>query len=271
MEGINAGATITFDKLQKSYVPIDRFIGCIGVGRVSISELDPAISFCDVLVYGFAGIDKNTNKLVPLHESIDNTLYSQVTNLKTKYPRLKVLLGVGGNADPERDIYLQLLENRAAFPIFINSAYTLIKAHNFDGLDLAWQFKPNKPKRIRSAVGGFWYGAKKVFGLAGKPLDENAEAHKNGFKELVRSLKDAIRPDNYMLTLTVLPNVNTTLFYDVQHLIPNVDHVTLAAYDYQTWERNPEEADYPAPIYSLHERATESNVDFQVSAVVASL
>lgn len=72
----------------------------------------------------------------------------------------------------------------------------------------------------------------------GKPLDENAEIHKNGFKNLVRAVKDAIRPDNYLLSVTVLPNVNTTLFYDVQAIMPHVDYVTLAAYDFQTWERN---------------------------------
>lgn len=240
----------------------------IGLGKVSVSELEPAISFCDILVYGYAGIDKNTNKLISLNEKIDldngQGLYRQITSLKTKYPKLKVLLGVGGNADPEQDIYVQLLENRAAFPIFINSAYTLVKTYNFDGLDLAWQFKPNKPKRIRSKVGGFWYSAKKAIGLAGMPLDENADVHKAAFAELVRNVKDAIRPDNYVLALTVLPNVNTTLFYDVQHLIPNVDHVTLAAYDYQTFERNPYEADFPAPTYALHDRVPSNNVDFQV-------
>lgn len=62
--------------------------------------------------------------------------------------------------------------------------------------------------------------------------------HKNGFKNLVRAVKDAIRPENYLLSVTVLPNVNTTIFFDVQGIIPHVDYVTLAAYDFQTWERN---------------------------------
>lgn len=81
----------------------------------------------------------------------------------------------------------------------------------------------------------------------------------------MRQIKDAIRPDNYILSLTVLPNVNTTVHYDVAALVPNVDFITLAAYDYQTWERNPFEADYPAPIYGLHDRIPESNIDYQVN------
>lgn len=240
-----------------------------GLGKVTIPELEPAVSFCDVLIYGWAGIDPNTNKLRSLNEKLDldegQGLYRQVTNLKNKYPKLKVLLGVGGNADPNNDIYLQLLENPQAFAIFINSAYTLIKTYRFDGLDLAWQFKTNKPKRIRSGIGSFWYSTKKTLGLAGKPLDANADVHRNAFKDLVRQIKDAIRPDNYVLSLTVLPNQNTTVHYDIAHLVPNVDFVTLAAYDYQTWDRNPYEADYPAPIYGLHDRIPESNIDFQVN------
>lgn len=110
-----------------------------------------------MLIYGWAGIDGNTNKIQSLNPSLDldegQSLYRQVTNLKNKYPKLKVLLGVGGNADPNRDIYMQLLENPQAYSIFINSAYTLVKTYRFDGLDLAWQFKPNKPQRIRSKLG----------------------------------------------------------------------------------------------------------------------
>lgn len=131
----------------------------LGLGKVTINELDPALSFCDILIYGYAGIDATTNKVKSLNAKLDldegQALYRQVTNIKNKYPKLKVLLGVGGNADPNHEIYMQLLENPSAFSIFINSAYTLIKTYRFDGLDLAWQFKTNKPKRIRSGIGTF--------------------------------------------------------------------------------------------------------------------
>lgn len=68
-----------------------------------------------------------------------------------------------------------------------------------------------------------------------------------------------------MLSLTVLPNVNTSVHYDVASLMTYVDFVTLAAYDFQTWDRNPFEADYPAPTYAAYERIPESNIDYQVN------
>lgn len=122
-----------------------------------MADIEPAVSFCDVLIYGWAGIDPYTNKVRSLKDSqdLDNGqgLYRQITNLKNKYPKLKVLLGVGGNADPNNDIYMTLLENTPNFATFVNSLYSLVKTYHFDGVDLAWQFKPNKPQRIRSRLG----------------------------------------------------------------------------------------------------------------------
>lgn len=109
----------------------------------------------------------------------------------------------------------------------------------------------NELKKICIFTGSFWYNAKKAVGLAGKPLDVNSDIHRTGFVNLVRQLKDAIRPDNYMLAVTLLPNVNTTVHMDVAGLMPMLDFVTLAAYDYQTWDRNPYEADYPGKSSEL--------------------
>lgn len=138
------------------------FMPHLGLGKVTVDELESGVPFCDILVYGWAGIDVTTNKVKSLNEAVDTDhgqgLYRKVTSLKAKHPKLKVLLGIGGDADANRDIYLQLLENPQAFAIFINSAYTLIKQYHFDGLDLAWQFKQNKPKRIRSGIGNIhWH------------------------------------------------------------------------------------------------------------------
>lgn len=68
-------------------------------------DLDPALSFCTHLVYGYAGIQPDTYKMVPLNENLDvdrsHANYRAITNFKTKYPALKVLLSVGGDADTE--------------------------------------------------------------------------------------------------------------------------------------------------------------------------
>lgn len=55
------------------------------------------------------------------------------------------------------------------------------------------------------------------------------------------------------------------VFIDIPEVVPHYDFVQLATYDFQTPDRNPYEADFPAPIYELNERNPESNVNFQVN------
>jgi len=63
--------------------------------------LDPALQFCTHLIYGYAGIKEENFNIIPLDESLDinKQNYKQVTDLKRRFPGLRVLLSVGGNRD----------------------------------------------------------------------------------------------------------------------------------------------------------------------------
>uniref|UniRef100_A0A1A9UHF6 GH18 domain-containing protein n=1 Tax=Glossina austeni TaxID=7395 RepID=A0A1A9UHF6_GLOAU len=246
-----------------------------GLGKMVIDDLEPALQFCTYLVYGYAGIERDSYKAVSMNQNLDldlgKGLYRSVTRLKRKYPHLKVLLSVGGDKDIEtgedaKDLpnkYLELLENPTGRMRFINTAYALVKTYGFDGLDVAWQFNKNKPKKVHSGLGSLWKGFKKTF-TGDHIVDENAETHKEQYTALMRELKNEFRPENLLLSATVLPNVNSSLFYDVPSVMNYVDFVNLAAFDFYTPERNPELADLPAPLYPLPERNPEFSVDSQV-------
>ncbi|XP_062139205.1 chitinase-like protein Idgf4 [Drosophila sulfurigaster albostrigata] len=241
-----------------------------GLSKLSLNDLEPALQFCTHLIYGFAGINPSSNKLVSNNEKLDldigSGLFRSVTGLKKKYPALKVLLGVGFDKDgveEENTKYLTLLESSNARIPFINSAHSLVKTYGFDGLDLGWQFPKNKPKKVHSGIGSFWKGFKKIF-TGDHIVDEKAEEHKEEFTALVRELRNAFRPDGYLLGVSVLPNVNSSLFYDIPALINNLDFVNLHAYDFHTPLRNPEVADFPNPIYEANERNPEFNINYQV-------
>lgn len=45
------------------------------------------------------------------------------------------------------------VESPEARTSFINSAVVILKNYGFDGLDLAWEWPKNKPKKIRGALG----------------------------------------------------------------------------------------------------------------------
>ncbi|KAM8713578.1 hypothetical protein ACLKA7_013837 [Drosophila subpalustris] len=246
-----------------------------GLGKLVIDELEPALQFCDYLVYGYAGLERSSHKAVSLNEQLDldlgKGLYRTVTRLKRKYPNLRVLLSVGGDKDIEKsedakdlpNKYLELLENPTGRTRFVNTVYSLVKTYGFDGLDVAWQFPKNKPKKVHSGLGSLWKGFKKVFS-GDSIVDENSEQHKEQFTALLRDVKNAFRPDNLILSTTVLPNVNSSLFFDVPAVINYLDFVNIAAFDFSTPQRNPELADYAAPIYELSERNPQFNVDAQV-------
>nr|QFZ95574.1 imaginal disc growth factor [Oligotricha striata] len=233
------------------------------------SDLDPALSFCTHLVYGYAGVTADSHKLTSLNTNLDldqgHANYRIITQLKRKFPALKVLLSVGGDSDTDdKEKYLTLVETPEARTAFINSAVVILKNYGFDGLDLAWEFPKNKPKKIRGTFGSIWHGFKKVFS-GDSILDEKAEEHKAGFAKLVQETKNALRPDNLLLSVSVLPNVNSSLFFDTHAIMNSVDYVVLDGFDYLTPERNPKEADYTGPLYELLERNPEYNVNSLVS------
>lgn len=240
--------------------------------KLTVADVEPALSLCTHLVYGFAGINRTNNKLQSLNIGLDydngKGHYRTITRLRRKFPGLKMILSVGGGVDNDRDEehnkYLTLLESSDARKSFISSAYSLIKTYDFDGIDLAWQFPANRPKVISGTFGSLWSDLKNTVGIGNKPIDEKADEHRKGFTALVEEFKNVLQRDGYLVALTILPNVNSTIFYDVPAIIDDLDYVVLPSFDFQTPARNPEEADYFAPLHESNERIKENNVNSQV-------
>ncbi|XP_070850813.1 chitinase-like protein Idgf1 [Drosophila suzukii] len=241
-----------------------------GLARLHTSDLELAMQFCSHLVYGYAGLKAGTHELFSLNVDLDMFYYKDITALRQKFPQLKILLSVGGDHDVDLahpNKYIELLEaNRTAQQNFIDSSMILLKRNGFDGLDLAFQLPRNKPRKVHGSIGTYWKSFKKLF-TGDFIVDPQAEEHKSQFTDLVGNLKTAFRSASLMLTLTVLPNVNSTWYFDVPKLHPQFDYINLAAFDFLTPLRNPEEADYTAPIFFLDEqnRLPHLNVEFQVN------
>ncbi|XP_058794743.1 chitinase-like protein Idgf4 [Phymastichus coffea] len=239
-----------------------------GPGKFNVDDLRPALSLCTHLIYGFAGINAANFEVIPLNPSLDTGagygFYRLVTQLKRQFPDLKVYLGIGGNADPYEDThkYLLVTETSEARSKFINSVIRLLYDYEFDGVDLAWQFPEVRVKKQRGTFGSFWHGVKKVFG-AGKFKDEKEDDHRNGFTNIVRDLKAQLRTKNKALSLTVLPHVNASTYYDARTIIPHLEAIHILAFDQSTPERNPKKADYPAPVYESYGREQSDNIDTQ--------
>ncbi|XP_017464943.1 PREDICTED: chitinase-like protein Idgf1 [Rhagoletis zephyria] len=240
-----------------------------GFAKLLPSDLELGLNFCSHLIYGYAGLKPQTFEVFSLNVDLDMFHYHEIVLLKAKYPKMKVFLSVGGDRDVDEANplkYIGLLESgRADQQNFIDSAISLLKRNGFDGLDLAFQLPRNKPRKVHGSVGSVWKQFKKIF-TGDYVVDPLASEHKEQYTEFTQNLRTALQRSNLSLSMTVLPNVNSTWYFDVPKIKNNFEFINLLAFDFLTPERNPEEADYTAPIYPPVEqnRLPHYNIEFQV-------
>ncbi|XP_030384793.1 chitinase-like protein Idgf1 [Scaptodrosophila lebanonensis] len=241
-----------------------------GLAKLRTEDLELALRFCTHLVYGYAGLKASTMEVFSLNVDLDMFHYNNITMLRTKYPHLKILLSVGGDRDVDEAHplkYLELLEaNTTIQQNFIDSSMVLLRRNGFDGLDLAFQLPRNKPRKVHGTIGSYWKKFKKLF-TGDFIVDPQAEQHKEQYASLVQNIKRAYWSANLIMTMTVLPNVNSTWYFDVPKLHQHFEFINVAAFDFLTPIRNPEEADFTAPIFFLDEqnRLPHYNVEFQLN------
>uniref|UniRef100_A0A1I8M6Y6 GH18 domain-containing protein n=1 Tax=Musca domestica TaxID=7370 RepID=A0A1I8M6Y6_MUSDO len=245
----------------------------IGAANFTSKDLEISLQLCTHVVYGYAAIRRSTYEIVP-GDKRQLPLFQQVNVLKKRYPNVKFLLSMGGNADKRNPHkYMELLENnRDQKRGFINSVLGFLRNYQFDGLDLAYQLPEEKPILDESLL-------KRVFSAAKEKVSSNLDKNKvptkvvsvaerrMQFTQLIGDLKQAMRGSNLLLSLTVLPNVNSSLYFNVPVIMGNLDFVTLATFDYSTPQRTPKQADYLAPLQALPPnklRNPQANVDAQI-------
>ncbi len=65
--------------------------------------------------------------------------FQKATQLKYAYPKLKVTLAIGGWNDGSKK-YSTMAADPQKRQIFVESAVNFLQEHNFDGLDLDWEY-----------------------------------------------------------------------------------------------------------------------------------
>jgi len=174
-------------------------------------------SLCTHLIYSFAGLDGSKNIIKSLDTWMDLEKdyglagFKKATDLKKKWPHLKVMIAIGGWNEGSVK-YSKMAKDPKSRSTFVNSTLDFLKKHKFDGLDLDWEY-PSK--------------------RGGAPED------KKNFVLLTKDLKEAFLPHKYLLTAAIGAGKATIdISYDVASMYKYLDLVNVMAYDlHGKWDK----------------------------------
>ena len=193
-------------------------------------------------MYGFAVLDPNTHT-IRAHDSwadFDNNFYKQVTAFKSA--NKKVLLALGGWNDSKGKKYSELVSSPSSRAKFVANAVDFLTEHNFDGLDLDWEYPV------------CW----QVDCSAGPATD------KANFAAWVRELSTALSPKGLLLTAAVSPsNKVMDAGYDIPALDRYLDYISVMTYDYHgQWDK---QTGHVAPMF---QHVEDENIYFNTNYTV---
>ena len=116
-----------------------------GDGKFEVANIDPNI--CTHIIYAFAGLNAETNKIMSLDTwndlpgNLDS--FGKFTRLAKSHSNLKALLAIGGWNEGSIK-YSNMVSSYSARATFIQSAVSFVREHDFDGLDLDWEYPANR-------------------------------------------------------------------------------------------------------------------------------
>ncbi|NP_001106087.1 oviduct-specific glycoprotein precursor [Papio anubis] len=198
-----------------------------GPASILPHDLDPFL--CTHLIFAFASM--NNNQIVAKDLQDEKILYPEFNKLKERNRELKTLLSIGGwNFGTSR--FTTMLSTFANREKFIASVISLLRTHDFDGLDLFFLYP----------------------GLRGSPMHDRWT-----FLFLIEELLFAFRKEalltmrpRLLLSAAVsgVPHIVQTS-YDVRFLGRLLDFINVLSYDlHGSWEKF---TGHNSPLFSLPE------------------
>ena len=183
-------------------------------------------TLCTHLIIGFAIV---TNKTITPQNENDTLIYADAVQLKGTFPKLKVMLSIGGGG--EEAGFHEAVNDVASLSAFCSGVVDLVDKYGFDGVDIDWEF----------------------------PGWSKHDQDKDNFVSLLRMLRklfdDPARGKRLLLSIAVaaqLTIIKTS--YDIPNIVKYVDLINLMSYDYHDYTPYLPFIEFNAPLYA---RASE--------------
>ncbi|KAI8124983.1 Chitinase-like protein Idgf3 [Lucilia cuprina] len=237
----------------------------VGRAKFTSQDMEFALNFCTHVIYSYVTITPDKLVLTAQMPEKQQEL-ANMKNFKNKYPNVKFLLSISGeNNDKTIKSFLQLLEDRQATKILIKSLMDVLIKYKFDGLSLDFPLPtvlPTEPVRIK-----IWKYFINLFKIHHFDTDPKYMEHKDQLTILIQLLKAHFNERNLMLTLNVLPNVDSKKYFEIPEIINYLDFVILSAFDFFTPQRNPLEANFMSPTKALKSTTLQRNSDLSLGNI----
>ena len=210
-----------------------------------IEDIDE--NLCTHINYGFAKLNEYTYEIQVFDPYLDdkkNTwdlrAYERFNNLRKKNPNLTTMIALGGWYEGSEK-YSDMAKDPKLRENFVQSVLKFLKEHDFDGLDMDWEYPGSR---------------------LGDPATD-----KEDFIALLRELKEAFEEEGYVLTAAVSPGKKTI---DTAYIVPELnkllDWINVMAYDYHGgWE---DQLGHNAPLYRRPDETDELSKWFNVNYTI---
>jgi len=177
-------------------------------------------SLCTHVVFCFARMDRDN--LVNIVEPNDKEMYNRTIALKKKWPKLKVLLAIGGYDHEDREIsrFSTMARTPAIRKIFIRSCIAILRKYGFDGLDLNWQYPAGRGNSPQGDKKRFTTLVKKILSAFKEDGEERGK---------IRLTISAVIPASYQII---------ERGYELKELGVVLDWISVMTYDlHGDWEK----------------------------------
>ncbi|XP_057303736.1 acidic mammalian chitinase-like [Hydractinia symbiolongicarpus] len=209
-----------------------------GVGHYNIST-DYEDKLCTHIIYAFANVTSD-GSILPYEKTDIPIGYKAVNAFKKRDPNLKTLLAVGGWIHGSVG-FTDIVKTPEGRWNFITKAISYLKKHDFNGLDLDWEYPAQR----------------------GSPPGD-----RHLFTLLCEELKREFSKHNLLVTAAVAAGVpSATISYEIYEISKHLDFINLMSYDlHGSWESSTghhTDANEARPIY---EHSVYISVDYWLSS-----